>query len=58
VKFFPLVWSSLLRRKLRTVFTLLSVVAAFTLFGVLMAIRAGFTAGITVTGAERLVMLD
>jgi putative ABC transport system permease protein len=58
VKFFPLVWSSLLRRKLRTMFTLLSIVAAFTLFGVLMAIRTGFSAGITVTGAERLVMLD
>lgn len=58
MKFLPLVWSSLLRRKLRTVFTLLSVTVAFTLFGVLMAIRAGFSAGITVTGAERLVMLD
>jgi putative ABC transport system permease protein len=58
VKFFPLLWSSLLRRKLRTVFTLLSIVVAFTLFGVLMAIRTAFSAGITVTGAERLVMLD
>lgn len=58
MKFFPLVWSSLLRRKLRTIFTLLSVVVAFTLFGVLMAIRMAFSAGITVTGAERLIMLD
>lgn len=58
MRFFPLVWSSLLRRKLRTVFTLLSIVVAFTLFGVLMAIRTAFGAGVTVTGAERLVMLD
>jgi putative ABC transport system permease protein len=58
VKFLPLVWSSLQRRKLRTVMTLLSVVAAFTLFGVLMAIRTAFVAGVTVTGAERLIMLD
>ena len=58
MKFFPLLWSSLLRRTLRTMFTLLSIVVAFTLFGVLMAIRAAFGAGITVTGAERLVMLD
>jgi putative ABC transport system permease protein len=58
VKFFPLIWRSLLRRKLRTVFTLLSIVVAFTLFGVLMAIRTAFSAGITVTGAERLIMLD
>jgi len=58
VKVFPLVWRSLLRRPLRTMFTLLSIVVAFTLFGVLMAIRTGFGAGITVTGSERLVMLD
>jgi putative ABC transport system permease protein len=58
VKFLPLLWCSLLRRKLRTVFTLLSIAVAFTLFGVLMATRTAFSAGITVAGAERLVMLD
>lgn len=58
MRFLPLVWRSLLRRKLRTVFTLLSVAVAFTLFGVLMAVRAAFGAGVTVGGAERLVMLD
>jgi putative ABC transport system permease protein len=58
VKFLPLLWSSLLRRKLRTVFTLLSIAVAFTLFGVLMATRTAFSAGVTVAGAERLVMLD
>jgi putative ABC transport system permease protein len=58
VKFLPLVWRSLLRRKVRTVFTLLSIAVAFTLFGVLMAIRTAFVAGVAVTGAERLVMLD
>jgi putative ABC transport system permease protein len=57
VRFLPLIWSSLLRRKLRTVLTMLSIVVAFALFGVLMAIRTGFSAGITVAGAERLVML-
>jgi putative ABC transport system permease protein len=58
VKFLPLLWSSLLRRKLRTVFTLLSIAVAFTLFGVLMATRTAFSAGVTMAGAERLVMLD
>ena len=58
MKFLPLLWSSLLRRKLRTVFTLLSIAVAFTLFGVLMATRTAFSAGVTVAGAERLVMLD
>ena len=58
MKFLPLVWRSLLRRRMRTVFTLLSTAVAFTLFGVVMAIRTAFGAGITITGAERLVMLD
>ncbi len=58
MKFFPLVWRNLLRRKVRTIFTLLSVFVAFLLFGLLMAIRAGFTAGVTIAGAERLVMID
>jgi len=58
VKFLPLLWSSLNRRRLRTLFTLLSIAVAFTLFGVLMATRTAFSAGVTVAGAERLVMLD
>lgn len=58
MKFLPLLWCSLLRRKLRTMFTLLSIAVAFTLFGVLMATRTAFSAGVTVAGAERLVMLD
>ncbi len=58
MKFLPLLWCSLLRRKLRTMFTLLSIAVAFTLFGVLMATRTEFSAGVTVAGAERLVMLD
>ena len=37
MKFFPLVWRNLLRRKVRTIFTLLSVMVAFVLFGILMA---------------------
>jgi len=58
MRFLPLVWRSLLRRPQRALFTLLSITVAFLLFGVLMALRAAFGAGLTVTGAERLVMLD
>jgi putative ABC transport system permease protein len=58
MKFFPLVWRNLLRRKVRTTFTLLSVFVAFILFGVLMAIRVAFGAGVTIAGAERLMMID
>ena len=58
MKLLPLVWSNLRRRKIRTIFTLLSVAVAFILFGMLMAIRVAFSAGVTIAGAERLVMLD
>jgi putative ABC transport system permease protein len=58
VKFLPLLWSNLLRRKVRTVFTLLSIVVAFMLLGTLLAIRVAFSGGVTVAGVERLMMLD
>ena len=35
MKYLHLVWAALTRRKVRTMFTLLSVVAAFLLFGLL-----------------------
>ena len=43
MKFIPLLWSSLWRKKFRTTFTLLSVFVAFLLFGLLMTIRTAFT---------------
>jgi putative ABC transport system permease protein len=58
MKFFPLVWRNLLRRKMRTIFTLLSVFVAFVLFGILMTVRVAFDAGVPIAGAERLVMID
>ena len=42
MKFLPLVWAALWRRKLRTVLTLLSVVTAFALFGTMMGLNAAF----------------
>jgi putative ABC transport system permease protein len=41
-KYLPLIWAALARRKLRSVLTLLSVTAAFTLFGVMMGTDAAF----------------
>lgn len=58
MKFLPLIWRNLARRKIRTIFTLLSVFVAFVLFGILMAIRVAFSGTITISGAERLVMID
>ncbi len=42
MKYLPLVWAALARRKLRSILTLLSVTAAFTLFGVMMGTDAAF----------------
>lgn len=59
MKYFHLVWAALFRRKTRTLFTLLSVVAAFLLFGLLDSVRAGFAnAGSNVAGADRLVTMS
>jgi putative ABC transport system permease protein len=58
MKFLPLIWRNLMRRKIRTIFTLLTIFVAFLLFGILMAVRAAFGVGITLAGAERLMMID
>jgi putative ABC transport system permease protein len=57
MKFLPLVWRNLMRRKVRTVFTALSILVAFVLFGGLMALRGAFSLGIDIAGADRLVMI-
>ena len=57
MKFLPLILRNLLRRKVRTIFTILSIVIAFVLFGVLMAIRAAFSMGVDIAGADRLMVI-
>ena len=57
MKFLPLLWSSLWRKKVRTIFTLLSIFVAFLLFGLLMTIRGAFTFGVQVAGVDRLVVI-
>jgi putative ABC transport system permease protein len=54
MKFFPLIWSNLKRRKVRTLFTLLSIMIAFLLFGYLATIRMAFSMGVDVVGTDRL----
>ena len=51
-----LIWSSLFRRRVRTTLTLLSVIVAFLLFGLLRSIASAFDAGIDVVGVDRLVV--
>ena len=55
-KFLPLLWASLRRHRLRTAFTLGSVMIAFMLFGLLSALKNGFSLGIDVAGADRLMI--
>jgi putative ABC transport system permease protein len=56
MKFLPLLWSNLMRRKVRTICTALSIFVAFVLIGALLSIRAGFSRGVDLTGADRLVV--
>jgi putative ABC transport system permease protein len=56
MKFAHLIWSNLKRKKLRTGLTLLSVLVAFVLFGILAAIKQALSGAITLEGANRLVV--
>jgi putative ABC transport system permease protein len=59
VKYLHLIWSALFRRKTRTFFTLLSVMAAFLLFGLLNSVRDAFAhAGQSAAGATRLISIS
>lgn len=55
MKYLHLIWAALFRRKTRTLLTLVSIIAAFLLFGMLDAVRTSFNqAGQSANGAERL----
>jgi putative ABC transport system permease protein len=56
MKFLPLIWAGLKRKKLRTILTLLSIFVAFLLFAFLGALKEAFNAGVTLAGADRLVV--
>ena len=56
MKFAHLIWSNLKRKKLRTSLTLLSVMVAFILFGLLSAIQQALVGGVQMAGADRLIV--
>lgn len=58
MKFLPLIWMNVWRRKIRTTFTLLCIFIAFLLFGVVMTVRAAFSLGVDVAGIDRLVLIN
>jgi putative ABC transport system permease protein len=55
VRYLPLLWAGLFRRKTRTILTLLSVVVAFLLFGMLQAVQTAFESGADAADAKRLL---
>ncbi len=59
MKYFPLLWATLWRKKIRTLFTLLSIVTAFLLFGMLETVDYAFshTSGGT-SGADKLITVN
>lgn len=56
MKFLGVVLANFRRHRVRTALTILSIAVAFILFGYLAAIRTGFSAGVDVAGADRLVV--
>jgi putative ABC transport system permease protein len=56
MRYLPLVWRNLLRRKTRTLFTLLSIVMAFLLFGILSALNMAFVGNVELAGNDRLII--
>ena len=58
MKYFHLIWAALFRSKTRTSLTLLSVVTAFLLFGMLDSVRVAFNSGGEVAGANRMVTMS
>jgi putative ABC transport system permease protein len=55
MRYLPLLWAGLFRKKTRTILTLLSVFVAFVLFGLLHAVTVAFESGADSADAKRLL---
>ena len=55
MRYLPLLWAGLFRRKTRTILTLLSILVAFLLFGLLHAVEVAFESGADSADAKRLL---
>ncbi len=55
MRYLPLLWAQLFRKKTRTVLTVLSVLVAFLLFGLLEAVQVAFDSGADAADAKRLL---
>jgi putative ABC transport system permease protein len=57
MKYLPLIWKNIWRRKFLTLVTLAVVFVSFLLFGLLMTIRTAFSLGVELAGQDRLVLI-
>ena len=55
MRYLPLLWAGLFRKKTRTILTLLSVIVAFLLLGLLHAVKVAFESGAESADAKRLL---
>jgi putative ABC transport system permease protein len=55
-RWLPIVWANLKRRKLRLAFTLVSILMAFLMFGMLDAMRTSLAGVVNVIGADRMLV--
>jgi putative ABC transport system permease protein len=58
MKFLPLVFANLFRKKIRTALTIGSFTVALFLFGLLAIVRGAFSQGVDIAGADRLVIIN
>lgn len=58
MKYLPLVWASVWRKPTRTLFTLLAILVAFLLFGLLQGVNAAFNRNVESAHADRLFVLS
>jgi putative ABC transport system permease protein len=56
MKYFPLIWAALWRKPARTILTLLSAVAAFTLFGLAIGVNATYAGLLEQARADRVLV--
>jgi putative ABC transport system permease protein len=56
LRWLPLVWANLTRRKLRFAFTFISILLAFLMFGLLDALRTSLDGAVNLAGADRLLL--
>jgi putative ABC transport system permease protein len=56
MKYFPLLWSALWRKKARTIFTIAGILVTFLLFGMLEGVNSAFSAAVDNANVNRLIV--